>query len=165
MQKNIIIAVELLLSATSMAVAQSLDNNTVIQEAPADSPVWVYGSANEGNGRRDNVLVEQNNEANPLGDPIDFGSADDENTSSASLAQNLSAPQKIKSQPRQIQEDLPQNPPISAQESPQAVNKQIQNTLYVSGGRIYDIQSYPVSDINYIEQPNLNPAITTYPAY
>ena len=165
MREKIIIAMELVFGTASVVVAQSLDNNTVIQEASVGSPVWVYGSANEGNGHRDNVLVEQNNETNPLGDPIDFGSADDENISSASFAQNLSVPQKIKSQPRQIQEVLPQNPPISAQESPQAVNKQIQNTLYVSGGRIYDIQSFPASDVSYIEQPNLNPAITTYPAY
>ena len=64
-----------------------------------------------------------------------------------------------------VQESLPQNPPISPEESPQIVNKQIQNTLYESGGRIYDIQSYPATDIDVIEQPNINKTITTYPAY
>ena len=138
--------------------AQSFD---VMKEAPAGAPVEVYGRANLGDGKSDSVLIEQQGEENPLGNPI------------VSLPQE---PQtgNIQAQPSlfnfsnriaTVQENLPQNPKISPQETPQIVNKQIQNTLYESGGRIYDIQSYPAADIDYIEQPNLDKTITTYPAY
>ena len=63
-----------------------------------------------------------------------------------------------------IQESLPQNPSVSL-ETPQQVNSQIQNTLYEAGGRIYDVQSYPDSDVSQIEEPNINPTISTVPSY
>ena len=142
--------------------AQLLGTYTVEREAPVDSSVWVYGSANGGNGHRNSILLEQNNEENPLGNPIEMYdniAPQIQSEKAVSEQSALSIPKSV------IQENLPQNPKISAQESPQVVNQQIQNTLYESGGRIYDIQSYPATDINEIEKPNLNPTITTYPAY
>ena len=110
--------------------------------------------------------MEQNSEENPLGNPIP--------DNNSLIQNNLPEKQKLPLEPvvkkdflpqSVVQENLPQNPQISPQESPQIVNQQIQNTLYESGGRIYDIQSYPATDIDKIEQPNLNKTITTYPAY
>ena len=146
----------------SNAQAQPIGTYIVQKEAPADSKVVVYGSANEEKGLRNTYLLEQNTDENPLGNPI-------EPYSGTFLQDKLQAPEKAnwatQSTDNIIQENLLQNPKISPQESPQIVNKQIQNTLYESGGRIYDVQSYPATDINYIEKPNLNPTITTYPAY
>ena len=136
---------------------------TLMQEGAPDAPVVVYGSANEGQGARNTVVLEQNGDENPLGNPIPTVPSDD--TKNASL-EEVQLPQQQNNTPlKKMTEILPQNPKISAEESPQQVNKQIQNTLYESGGRIYDIQSYPASDIKYIEEPNINPTITTYPAY
>ena len=144
--------------------AQGTDTYTIEQEAPADAPVVVFGSANEGNGQRDSVLLEQNNEENPLGNPIQTVESGSQNTPSTDCQLHPTEFEKTVNAPLMIQENLPKNPPLSPQESPQIINKQIQDTLYESGGRIYDIQSYPIGDIDYIEQPNLNPTITTYPA-
>jgi hypothetical protein len=139
--------------------AQTLD---VIKESQENDPVEVYGRANFGKGKSESVLLVQPNEENPLGNPIvsppvlHIGT---ENMPKEISANMQNAPQNM------IQEGLPQNPKISPQMSPQEINKQIQNTLYESGGRIYDIQSYPATDVDYIEEPNLSNTITTYPAY
>ncbi len=125
-------------------------------------PIVVYGSADVGDGKRNTFLLEQPNADNPLGNPIQV-SAPPENAS-VELQQVSSAtlPKSI-SQQKVVSESLPVNPQLSATETPQKVNEQIQDTLYESGGRIYDIQSYPVKDIDYVETPNINPTITTYP--
>lgn len=56
-----------------------------------------------------------------------------------------------------------QNPEISPQNSPEQMQNEIQNTLYESDDRIYDLQSYPDNDINQIE--NRGNAVTNYPEY
>jgi len=150
------------------AEAQAQSAYTFEREAPSNAPVYVFGSANEGNGKRNNFLLQQNGEENPLGNPILNDNFLIQNNASENAApqpplkpavKNDSLPSSV------VQENLPQNPQISPQETPQIVNKQIQNTLYESGRRIYDIQSYPAADIDVIEQPNINKTITTYPAY
>lgn len=101
---------------------------------------------------------------NPLGNPIISGNGGD---ATASDAQAAAAPEQLRPQktvPVKIEETLPQNPPVSA-ETPQEANRQIQDTLYESGNRIYDVQSYPASDIRTIEQPNVNSTISTVPSY
>ena len=141
------------------------DNNTVI-----------YGASETAPGVYDSATVQMTpNEGNIMGQPIvgdGFQSAMDNASSDASdetATDNLSTTNVSK--PSQmmpsnvVSEALPQNPQISPQESPQAVNQQIQNTLYESGGRIYDVQSYPASDVNTIEEPNIQSTITTYPSY
>ena len=64
-----------------------------------------------------------------------------------------------------ITENLPINPQVTPQNTPQAEAKKIQDTIYEDDGRIYDIQSVPVQDINKVEEPNIQPTISTYPAY
>lgn len=124
-------------------------------------PVVVYGSANEGDGKRNTFLLEQPNASNPLGNPIQFSEPEKRDSTEApqifSVAQQKSVPQQ-----KVISESLPVNPQFSATETPQKEDKQIQNTLYESGDRIYDLQSYPVKDVDYIETPNIDPTITTY---
>lgn len=159
---NLVLLVWAFSAIESNAHAQVAETYTIEDEAPAGSPVVVFGSANEGHGKRDSVLIKQNNDENPLGNPIisdpqTLSSDDPLPAATVSLVQNEGL-QHV------VNEVLPQNPKLSPQESPQIVDKQIQNTLYESGGRIYDIQSYPVTDVNYIEQPNINRSITTYPA-
>ena len=142
---------------------ESFSDIDIMQEASDNQPVVVIGSANEGNHQRKTVVLEQNGEENPLGNPIVPLSLESGNVSEMPQVEKPISPQ-VNSNPV-ISETLPQNPKISAQETPQIVNKQIQNTLYEAGGRIYDIQSYPVQDVNYIGEKNINPTITTYPAY
>lgn len=101
-----------------------------------------------------------------MGQPIDVGgfesAADNGQPPAVSPVEAVSASEK---RPAAISETLPQNPSISSDETPQKVNRQIQNTLYESGGRIYDVQSYPAEDIDKIEEPNMQPTVTTYPSY
>ena len=66
--------------------------------------------------------------------------------------------------PKEINQFAVQNPkPFSI--SPEKEKNQIENTLYEAGDRIYDVQSYPLKDINEITEPNIDPTITTYPEY
>ena len=126
-------------------------------------PVVVYGSANEGEGRRNTFLLEQPNEDNPLGNPImNSSSLGQPLLPSAQEHKNKSLLSPVETPSKMIQESLPVNPQLSSGLTPQKQDKQIQNTLYESGDRIYDLQSYPVKDVDYIETPNINPTITTY---
>lgn len=163
--RNLVVLIWTFSAIESNAQAQPVSTYTIEEEAPVDSQVVVYGSANEGEGHRHTVFLEQNNDENPLGNPIQAYSTYDNVSPQIQPVVSADINKQSLVQSNIIQENLPQNPKISAQESPQQVGKQIQNTLYESGGRIYDLQSYPVSDIKYIEKPNLNPTITTYPAY
>lgn len=147
----------------TQAQSQLEETYTIVKEAPDNTPPTIYGSANLGYGKKDSFLLEQSDNNNPLGNPIVTDTS--QNQDSLQQQFSLQTPASTQPQQRAVKEDLPQNPKISSQESPQNINKQIQNTLYESGGRIYDIQSYPNSDIDYIEQPNVGNTITTYPAY
>ncbi len=131
--------------------------------------VTVYGAAQTADGQVNTFKVEQSNgNVNPLGDPIvDPNLAENMPEQSLQKTKPLSGPQQLMGQQLPqgaIQESLPQNPSVSS-ETPQQTNNQIQDTLYESGGRIYDVQSYPDSDVNTIEEPNINPTISTVPSY
>lgn len=165
--RNLVLLIWTVSAINTNANAQSVATYSIEEEAPASAPVLVFGSANLGKNRRDEVLVEQNGEANPLGNPIDDGGNGETAQSSDSSSQPAAKPSAVpisETSGGVVTETLPQNPQLSPQESPQNVNGQIQDTLYESGGRIYDVQSYPAEDIKKIEEPNLNPTITTYPA-
>ena len=140
----------------------------VNSEAYAAEPsTLIYGASETAPGVYDRAAVRlQDNEGNIMGQPIDVGgfeaAADNGQPLAVSPAEAVSASEK---RPAAISETLPQNPPISMKETPQKVNQQIQNTLYESGGRIYDVQSYPAEDIGKIEKPNMQTTVTTYPSY
>lgn len=141
-----------------------------------DNDTVIYGASETAPGVYDNATVQLTpEEGNIMGQPIvgdgfqsalDSASSDmtDESSANNLSTINVSMPSQM-APSNVVSESLPQNPQISPQESPQAVNQQIQNTLYESGGRIYDVQSYPTSDVNTIEEPNIQPTITTYPSY
>lgn len=148
-------------------LAQAKNLNDV--DDTGSGEVTVYGAAQTADGQVNTFRVNQpNGNENPLGDPI-INPNLSENMPEQSLQKTkpLSGPQQLMMQQLPqgtIQENLPQNPSVSS-ETPQQTNNQIQDTLYESGGRIYDVQSYPDSDINQIETPNLNTTISTVPSY
>ena len=138
---------------------------TISCEALAQSPTIIF-AADKNNA----LLLEQpDNNENPLGNPIVVPAA-------APVEHQISsvpiAPVQQNSQQTPAMEPLNEisefesvNPEISPQTSPQIEAGKIQNTIYQGGQRIYDIQSIPIKDINEVEEPNIQPTITTYPAY
>lgn len=163
MLRNGLAFIMALVVGSSLAQAQNLNdvNDT------GSGEVTVYGEAQTADGGENSFEVEQpNGNDNPLGNPI---VNPDENMSvpEGLPKKEFSGVQPLMTQPvpqNVIQENLPQNPAVSS-ETPQQTANQIQNTLYESGGRIYDVQSYPDSDVNQIEEPNINPTISTVPSY
>lgn len=128
----------------------------------------VFGSAATPNGSQNTFIVEQPADApNPLGNPIMNHSEDSEPENEAPAAPSLKIDnwEKHSSESPVITENLPINPQVTPQNTPQAEAKKIQDTIYEDDGRIYDIQSVPVQDINKVEEPNIQPTISTYPAY
>lgn len=127
----------------------------------------IYGASETAPGVPDSAVVRMKaGEGNIMGQPIvgnGFQSAADNNKPENLPVQSVVS--GLAEKPAVISETLSQNPQISPQDTPQKVNQQIQDTLYESGGRIYDIQSYPAEDIGKIEAPNVQPMISTYPSY
>ena len=132
--------------------------------ANAQEPTIVYGASELPDHQKDSYMVVQpENAPNPLGNPI-------------VLPPKSNQPQTIpvSTQPKEdISKQKPtnilyqvseQNPP-PFYETPKEQNNQIDNSLYLNGNRIYDIQSYPVKDINEITKPSMHPIITNYPSY
>ncbi len=128
--------------------------------ALAQTPTIVYGSAETASGKPDTYIVTQPaNAPNPLGNPIVVAPQTQYETPSLQTQ-----PIAEKPQPDIINQSAPQNPaPFS--ESPKQENSQIQNTLYQGGNRIYDVQSFPLSDVKTVTEPNIQPTISTYPEY
>lgn len=128
--------------------------------ALAQTPTIVYGAAATANGATDTYIVTQPaNAPNPLGNPI-VVAPQTQYTAPANATPR--APEKP--QPDIINQSAPQNPaPFS--ESPKQENSQIQNTLYQGGNRIYDVQSFPLTDVKTVTEPNIQPTISTYPEY
>ncbi|MBP5399751.1 MAG: hypothetical protein J6Y53_04980 [Alphaproteobacteria bacterium] len=123
----------------------------------------IFGEAAQPNGTFNEFMLEQpQNANNPLGNPIYYTPSGTPEIF-APQAPTPPAPQTTPAT-NGVSEISPQNPSFS-QMSPQTVGNEIQNKLYQSGNRIYDVQSYPAKDIGYINQNNQNNAITNYPAY
>ena len=160
----ILTALTLALSASGATAAEIMDSNSA-----ATNDTVVYGSAATQQGSQDTFVVEQPADAaNPLGSPI----VDD---STAQPATTSPQPNDTAIQPstNNVAAPLPagvvnqiseQNPSISSEPNPASMDNKIQDTLYESGNRIYDIQSYPVNDVNQMESPS-QPTIDNYPAY
>ena len=160
----ILTALTLALSASGATAAEIMDSNSA-----ATNDTVVYGSAATQQGSQDTFVVKQPADAaNPLGSPI----VDD---SSAQPAATSPQPTDTAVQPstNNVAAPLPagvvnqiskQNPSISSEPNPASMDNKIQDTLYESGNRIYDIQSYPVNDVNQMESPS-QPTIDNYPAY
>jgi len=139
----------------------------------AQEPTIVFGEAEKPNGGKNIMMLEQPEDApNPLGNPIYAPNTDPSENQDPDI---LPADKNINLQPSSaeenaqpsnvITENLPVDPAISAQTLPQEEAKKIQNTIFQRGNRIVDVQSIPIPDIDKVEEPNLQPAITTYPDY
>lgn len=157
------------------ALAQSQES--IIPQG--QSPTMVYGSAATPSGQTDSYLVEQPADApNPLGNPIvpntnqqpDYPnntmpiSTDNPANSSAPAVSNPNETSDNLSPISVVNQTAEQDPAPFSESSEQQQN-QIQNTLYQGGNRIYDVQSFPIKDVNEITEPNVQPTITTYPEY
>ena len=130
----------------------------------AQSETIVYGKSTLPDGQTDSYLVEQpDNAPNPLGNPIVMSPSQ---PTIDTEKDNTPAPKQKakKTQNNEIYQIEQQDPPPFS-ETPQEIQNKIENTLYQSGSRIYDVQSYPIKDIKEITQPNIDPTITTYPEY
>lgn len=143
--------------------ANAQSNIVTISETESENaPTVIYGASENTFAQKDEAIVVQpKNGGNPLADPIvnnDSILPANVNNTSANVKTKQVQPSNV------VNEVSQQNPPIS-EETPQQMNSEIQNTLYESGGRIYDEQSYPINDINTITQPNLDKEITNYPSY
>lgn len=143
-------------------------------------PTIVYGSAATPSGKNDTYTVEQPADApNPLGNPIvpdanpqpiypdNVQEGTSPTNSSATTDTNTMGPDETPDtlSPMSIVNQSAEQNPAPFSESPEQQQNQIQNTLYQGGNRIYDVQSFPVNDINEITEPNIQPTITTYPEY
>ncbi len=135
--------------------------------AQAQTPTVVYGAAETAGGKENQFMVVQPEDApNPLGNPII--TVPDTVPAAQTSQQPLSAvPETKPSQtaPSDIINQTAEQNPAPFSETPQEEQNQIQNTLYQSGDRIYDVQSFPLNDIKTITEPNIQPTITTYPEY
>lgn len=141
-------------------------------------PTIVYGSAATASGKNDTYIVEQPADApNPLGNPIvpdvnpqpaysNNNQTDTPSAADSSPADTMGPDETPDTlSPMSIVNQSAEQNPAPFSESPEQQQNQIQNTLYQGGNRIYDVQSFPVNDINEITEPNIQPTITTYPEY
>lgn len=158
----------LLASGSAMAAMSAEAQNT---PSSNQQEVEVFGEAENANGTENVMFLEQSSSNdNPLGNPIVEQPADNSANASAGMTPDAStpdvsvAPAEPSTPSNVVSESEPQDPTISQEPNPAQVNNQIQNTLYESDGRIYDVQSYPDTDVERI-QAEPQPTITDYPTY
>lgn len=169
--RNIALLVWAVCAINNPSIAQA--NVVTIGEevSPTSSaPTVIYGASKKSPTESDAVIVEQGaNDPNPFGDPIVTPEDMENSQDTLAVSPKETEPQdkvtaKTEAKPV-VSETSQQNPKISPENSPQKVNEEIQNTLYESGDRIYDVQSYPIKDIDKITEPNTQPTVTDYPSY
>lgn len=151
-----------------LLIAFSVNAEEILSSfAAPDNETVIYGEANTSDKQATEILVEQpDNANNPLGTPI----IDEKNSSNSAFQKqnpkvlpqlsNISSPQND----NVVEQSTKQNPSDS-QMSTQQMNNEIQNKLYEEGNRIYDLQSYPIDDFDYINKNGQDNAVTDYPAY
>lgn len=163
--RNVVVLVWALSAVNSNAEAKP--NVTVIsEELNSSQPTIVYGAAEEKNGQKDEVIVEQPAAGdNPLGNPIAMPDDASQPVEVPIVNDNQENKAEVKKPSAEINEITPQNPKISPENTPQKMDDEIQNTLYESGDRIYDVQSYPVKDVKDITEPNVDNEVVNYPIY
>ena len=151
-----------------LLIAFSVNAEEILSSfAAPDNETVIYGEANTSDKQATEILIEQpDNVDNPLGTPI----IDEKNSSNSAFQKqnpkvlpqlsNTSSPQNDNA----VEQSTKQNPSDS-QMSTQQMNNEIQNKLYEEGNRIYDLQSYPIDDFDYINKNGQDNAVTDYPAY
>lgn len=151
------------------ADASQSSQNQETSQSQGQSSVVVFGEAENSDGTTEAVLLEQSSSENPLGNPIvgDDSSSNSPTTSNTNMQDESSSattPNVEVAPSNVVQDNEVQNPSVSQESNPAALNNQIENTLYESDGRVYDVQSYPDTDVEKIEALP-QPTITDYPSY
>jgi len=124
----------------------------------AQQPIVIFGSAAQKDGGQNEALEMLPQSSQNMPDPKS------EQMPAPMVKKAVSELSKKKIEPKMIEQLSPQDPPPFSI-PPQVEKNKIENTLYESGDRIYDIQSYPLKDINIITEPNVDPTISTFPEY
>ena len=124
----------------------------LVNDVSGGEPTTIYSAAARPDGGENVFVVSQpNNLENPLGNPI----------------VGPETPPKIYNLPQQKSEQVPEDTADSSQAQSQpvgtinntpvqegiALGKDFQNTLVEGSGRIYDIQSYPIQDVDVMSNP------------
>lgn len=168
---NIMKAILCLIGVLSVNNVWAIDELDI--QSNNEQPTVIYGEAENPDGTFNQISVEQAADApNPFGNPIvdlvpygkqqsDQKATDKDKKTTKETSDQASG--GVAPGGNVISATSQQNPQISPENSPEEMQNELQNTLYESGGRIYDLQSYPDSDINQIE--NEGNAVTNYPEY
>lgn len=148
--------------------------SSIILTSSPNSPTEIIGSAATPDGGRNEIFVEQpENAQNPFGPPPPAETL----TNNSNIETLNTNPPETNQEPLNSQSPHQQETPNiptplvnqSAEVNPTDMNpldykNQIENTIYQSGDRLIDVQSIPLKDISTAVQPNLQPEITNYPA-
>jgi len=134
--------------------------------AGSNSETVVYGQAANADGTVNEALIEQlENAPNPLGDPVaDYAPPAKKTMQPLRRGQKSEVVPVAAPAANAVSQISPQNP-ADSQMTPQQMNNEIQNKLYEEGNRVYDVQSYPLNDLDYMNQNGQDNAVTDYPAY
>ena len=152
-----------LLGISFVVIGANAEEIISTMSSPSEETI-IYGEAENKNGTFNEVLLEQpKNAPNPLGDPIPYYVQQQPLRRGQKSEVTPKIPDTV-TLPNAVEEISPQNPKISEM-SPQEMNNEIQNKLYEEGNRVYDVQSYPIKDINELGENGQDNAITNYPAY
>ena len=145
----------------AISLVGSVEAAEIITKSGADTPTVVFGEAATAAGTfAEDVVVQPSDAPNPLGNPI----ADIPDSSAPAAASNQARKSAVSNLPKQIKaETSEQNPTISPQFTPEDLKNEMQNEIYESGNRVYDVQSYPAADLPTIEKQQK--AVTNYPEY
>ncbi len=113
------------------------------------NPTTVFGEAQTSNGNKKLFILQQpNNDINPLGNPILF-------TKEKGYDINVDANKPITMDSlknNSLDNNNWKNKVVSPSEA-ELLGKKFQNTLMEANGMVYDIQSYPIKDLEVIGNP------------
>ena len=109
---------------------------------------FVYGAAARSDGGENVFVVAQpDNLENPLGNPIEGPQTPPQVFHSSS---QVKVPQSEKNSSFQFDQPLLQTAPTLEAKD---LGQDFQNTLLEANGRVYDVQSYPIQDMNVMGNP------------
>lgn len=155
--RNLTVLLWALTAVNTSSHAQTTGMN-IQEEAVQESPTLIYGASKKSPTESDEVLIEQPaNAGNPLGNPIVDDAPLEENPFAQVDPVEPISPSPAKKTQKPVESNTA--PTNNYQAGPNSA-QQIDNTLYESGNRIYDLQSYPVDDVNKVMQPNTQPTIS-----
>lgn len=141
----------------------------VLTAAPGE-PTEIIGTAATPDGGRDEITVEQpQNAPNPFGyiapspnSQFRPPAANSVPSATPPAIPNISEPSSDTAEIPLVSQSSSVNPHNM---NPLDYQNKIENTIYQEGDRLIDVQSIPLKDISSAVQPNLQPTITDYPSF